>query len=125
MKIMMAQETWDLFKSELTKQGFSLRRLNDDTRQLKYSDDVFKLDKIKEWMKQNHSEMKLEDIDHESMLWLIDCYIEDNIPTQFVNEDGDGDWYDETYDMWYAAFEYAVLFDKIIDWEVRDTMGLI
>ena len=40
---MMAQETWDLFKSELTKQGFSLRRLNDDTRQLKHSDDVFKL----------------------------------------------------------------------------------
>lgn len=122
---MMAQETWDLFKSELMKQGFSLRRLNDDTRQLKYSDDVFKLDKIKEWMKQKHSDMKLEDIDHEAMLWLIDCYIEDNIPTQFVNEDGDGDWYDETYDMWYAAFEYAVLFDKIIDWEVRDTMGLI
>lgn len=122
---MMAQETWDLFKSELTKQGFSLRRLNDDTRQLKYSDDVFKLDKIKEWMKQEHSDMKLEDIDHEAMLWLIDCYIEDNIPTQFVNEDGDGDWYDETYDMWYEAFEYAVLFDKIIDWEVRDTMGLI
>lgn len=122
---MMAQETWDLFKSELTKQGFSLRRLNDDTRQLKYSDDVFKLDKIQEWMKQKHSDMKLEDMDHESMLWLIDCYIEDNIPTQFVNEDGDGDWYDETYDMWYAAFEYAVLFDKIIDWEVRDTMGLI
>lgn len=122
---MMAQETWDLFKSELTKQGFSLRRLNDDTRQLKYSDDVFKLDKIKEWMKQEHSDMKLEDIDHESMLWLIDCYIEDNIPTQFVNEDGDGDWYDETYDMWYAAFEYAVLFDKIIDWEVRDMMDLI
>lgn len=122
---MMAQETWDLFKSELTKQGFSLRRLNDDTRQLKYSDDVFKLDKIQEWMKQEHSDMKLEDIDHESMLWLIDCYIEDNIPTQFVNEDGDGDWYDETYDMWYAAFEYAVLFDKIIDWEVRDMMDLI
>lgn len=122
---MMAQETWDLFKSELTKQGFSLRRLNDDTRQLKYSDDVFKLDKIQEWMKQKHSDMKLEDIDHEAMLWLIDCYIEDNIPTQFVNEDGDGDWYDETYDIWYAAFEYAVLFDKIIDWEVRDTMGLI
>lgn len=122
---MMTQETWDLFKSELTKQGFSLRRLNDDTRQLKYSDDVFKLDKIQEWMKQEHSDMKLEDIDHESMLWLIDCYIEDNIPTQFVNEDGDGDWYDETYDMWYAAFEYAVLFDKIIDWEVRDMMDLI
>lgn len=122
---MMAQGTWDLFKSELTKQGFSLRRLNDDTRQLKYSDDVFKLDKIKEWMKQEHSDMKLEDVDHEAMLWLIDCYIEDNIPTQFVNEDGDGDWYDETYDMWYAAFEYAVLFDKIIDWEVRDMMDLI
>lgn len=122
---MRAQETWDLFKSELTKQGFSLRRLNDDTRQLKYSDDVFKLDKIKEWMKQKHSDMKLEDIDHEAMLWLIDCYIEDNIPTQFVNENGDGDWYDETYDMWYAAFEYAVLFDKIIDWEVRDMMDLI
>ena len=122
---MMAQETWDLFKSELTKQGFSLRRLDDNTRQLKYSDDVFKLDKIKEWMKQKHSDMKLEDIDHEAMLWLIDCYIEDNIPTQFVNENGDGDWYDETYDMWYAAFEYAVLFDKIIDWEVRDMMDLI
>lgn len=122
---MMAQETWDLFKSELTKQGFSLRRLDDNTRQLKYSDDVFKLDKIKEWMKQKHSDMKLEDIDHEAMLWLIDCYIEDNIPTQFVNEDGDGDWYDETYDMWYEAFEYAVLFDKIIDWEVRDMMDLI
>lgn len=121
----MAQETWDLFKSELTKQGFSLRRLNDDTRQLKYSDDVFKLDKIQEWMKQEHSDMKLEDVDHEAMLWLIDCYIEDNIPTQFVNENGDGDWYDETYDMWYAAFEYAVLFDKIIDWEVRDMMDLI
>lgn len=122
---MMAQETWDLFKSELTKQGFSLRRLNDDTRQLKYSDDVFKLDEIKEWMKQKHSDMKLEDIDHETMLWLIDLYIEGNIPTQFVNEDGDGDWYDETYDMWYEAFEYAVLFDKIIDWEVRNIMGLI
>lgn len=122
---MMAQETWDLFKSELTKQGFSLRRLNDDTRQLKYSDDVFKLDKIKEWMKQKHSDMKLEDVDHEAMLWLIDCYIEDNIPTQFVDEDGNGDWYDETYDMWYEAFEYAVLFDKIIDWEVRDMMDLI
>ena len=122
---MMAQETWDLFKSELTKQGFSLRRLNDNTRQLKYSDDVFKLDTIRKWMEQKHSDMKLEDIDHEAMLWLIDCYIEDNIPTQFVNEDGDGDWYDETYDMWYEAFEYAVLFDKIIDWEVRNTMGLI
>ena len=122
---MMAQETWDLFKSELTKQGFSLRRLNDNTRQLKYSDDVFKLDVIRKWMEQKHSDMKLEDVDHEAMLWLIDCYIEDNIPTQFVNEDGDGDWYDETYDMWYAAFEYAVLFDKIIDWEVRNTMGLI
>lgn len=122
---MMAQETWDLFKSELTKQGFSLRRLNDNTRQLKYSDDVFKLDVIRKWMEQKHSDMKLEDIDHEGMLWLIDCYIEDNVPTQFVNEDGDGDWYDETYDMWYAAFEYAVLFDKIIDWEVRNTMGLI
>ena len=122
---MMAQETWDLFKSELTKQGFSLRRLNDNTRQLKYSDDVFKLDVIKKWMERKHSDMKLEDIDHETMLWLIDCYIEDNVPTQFVNEDGDGDWYDETYDMWYAAFEYAVLFDKIIDWEVRNTMGLI
>lgn len=122
---MMAQETWDLFKSELTKQGFSLRRLNDNTRQLKYSDDVFKLDVIRKWMEQKHSDMKLEDIDHETMLWLIDCYIEDNVPTQFVNEDGDGDWYDETYDMWYAAFEYAVLFDKIIDWEVRNTMGLI
>lgn len=122
---MMAQETWDLFKSELTKQGFSLRRLNDNTRQLKYSDDVFKLDVIRKWMEQKHSDMKLEDIDHEAMLWLIDCYIEDNIPTQFVNEDGDGDWYDETYDMWYEAFEYAVLFDKIIDWEVRNTMGLI
>lgn len=122
---MMAQETWDLFKSELTKQGFSLRRLNDNTRQLKYSDDVFKLDIIRKWVGQRHSDMKLEDIDHETMLWLIDCYIEDNVPTQFVNEDGDGDWYDETYDMWYAAFEYAVLFDKIIDWEVRNTMGLI
>ena len=122
---MMAQETWDLFKSELTKQGFSLRRLNDNTRQLKYSDDVFKLDVIRKWMEQKHSDMKLEDVDHEAMLWLIDCYIEDNIPTQFVNEDGDGDWYDETYDMWYEAFEYAVLFDKIIDWEVRNTMGLI
>ena len=122
---MMAQETWDLFKSELTKQGFSLRRLNDNTRQLKYSDDVFKLDVIRKWMEQKHSDMKLEDIDHEAMLWLIDCYIEDNVPTQFVNEDGDGDWYDETYDMWYAAFEYAVLFNKIIDWEVRNTMGLI
>lgn len=122
---MMAQETWDLFKSELTKQGFSLRRLNDNTRQLKYSDDVFKLDVIRKWMEQKHSDMKLEDIDHEAMLWLIDCYIEDNVPTQFVNEDGDGDWYDETYDMWYEAFEYAVLFDKIIDWEVRNTMGLI
>lgn len=121
----MAQETWDLFKSELTKQGFSLRRLNDDTRQLKYSDDVFKLDKIQEWMKQKHSDMKLEDMDHESMLWLIDCYIEDNIPTQFVNEDGDGDWYDETYDMWYAAFEYATIWDKIIDWEVMDELDLI
>lgn len=122
---MMAQETWDLFKYELTKQGFSLRRLNDNTRQLKYSDDVFKLDVIRKWMEQKHSDMKLEDVDHEAMLWLIDCYIEDNVPTQFVNEDGDGDWYDETYDMWYAAFEYAVLFDKIIDWEVRNTMGLI
>ena len=122
---MMAQETWDLFKSELTKQGFSLRRLNDNTRQLKYSDDVFKLDVIRKWMEQKHSDMKLEDIGHEAMLWLIDCYIEDNVPTQFVNEDGDGDWYDETYDMWYEAFEYAVLFDKIIDWEVRNTMGLI
>ena len=122
---MMAQETWDLFKSELTKQGFSLRRLNDNTRQLKYSDDVFKLDAIRKWMEQKHSDMKLEDVDHETMLWLIDCYIEDNVPTQFVNEDGDGDWYDETYDMWYEAFEYAVLFDKIIDWEVRNTMGLI
>ena len=121
----MAQETWGLFKSELTKQGFSLRRLNDDTRQLKHSDDVFKLDVIKKWMEQKHPDMQLEDIDHEAMLWLIDCYIEDNIPTQFVNEDGDGDWYDETYDMWYAAFEYAVLFEKIIDWEVRNTMGLI
>ena len=122
---MMAQETWDLFKSELTKQGFSLRRLNDNTRQLKYSDDVFELDVIRKWMERKHSDMKLEDVDHETMLWLIDCYIEDNVPTQFVNEDGDGDWYDETYDMWYAAFEYAVLFDKIIDWEVRNTMGLI
>lgn len=122
---MMAQGTWDLFKSELTKQGFSLRRLNDDTRQLKYSDDVFKLDVIKKWMEQKHSDMKLEDVDHETMLWLIDLYMEGNIPTQFVDENGDGDWYDETYDLWYDAFEYAVLFDKIIDWEVRDTMGLI
>lgn len=122
---MMTQGTWDLFKSELTKQGFSLRRLNDDTRQLKHSDDVFKLDKIKEWMKQKHSDMKLEDIDHETMLWLVDLYIEDNVPTQFVNEEGDGDWYDETYDLWYDAFEYATIWDKIIDWEVRDELNLI
>lgn len=121
----MTQGTWDLFKSELTKQGFSLRRLNDDTRQLKYSDDVFKLDKIEEWMKQKHSDMKLEDIDHETMLWLIDLYMEENIPTQFVNEEGDGDWYDETYDLWYDAFEYATIWDKIIDWEVMDELDLI
>lgn len=122
---MMTQETWDLFKSELEKQGFSLRRLDDKERDLRRSDDVFKLDVIKKWMEEKHSDMKLEDADHETMLWLIDLYIEGNIPTQFVNEDGDGDWYDETYDMWYAAFEYAVLFDKIIDWKVRDEMGLI
>jgi hypothetical protein len=121
----MTQETWDLFKSELTKQEFSLRRLNDDTRQLKYSDDVFKLDVIKKWMEQEHPDMKLEDIDHETMLWLVDLYIEDNVPTQFVNEEGDGDWYDETYDLWYDAFEYATIWDKIIDWEVRDELGLI
>lgn len=122
---MMAQETWDLFKSELTKQGFSLRRLDDNTRQLKHSDDVFKLDVIKKWMEQKHPDMKLEDIDHETMLWLIDLYMEENIPTQFVNEEGDGDWYDETYDLWYDAFEYATIWDKIIDWEVRDELGLI
>ena len=122
---MMTPGTWDLFKSELTKQGFSLKRLNDDTRQLKHSDDVFKLDVIKEWMKQKHSDMNLEDIDHETMLWLIDLYMEENIPTQFVNEEGDGDWYDETYDLWYDAFEYATIWDKIIDWEVMDELDLI
>lgn len=121
----MTERAWDLFKSELEKQGFSLRRLDNKERGLRRSDDVFKLDVIKKWMKEKHSDMKLEDADHETMLWLIDLYIEGNIPTQFVNEDGDGDWYDETYDMWYAAFEYAVLFDKIIDWEVRDELSLI
>ena len=69
--------------------------------------------------------MKLEDVDHETMLWLIDLYMEENIPTQFVNEEGDGDWYDETYDLWYDAFEYATIWDKIIDWEVRDELNLI
>lgn len=117
---MATRKSWYQFKSELEEQGFSLRRLDDREEDLRYSDDIYKFDYIKEWMKKKHSDIKLEDIDHETMLWLVDCYIEDNVPKQFVNEEGDGDWYDETYDMWYDAFEYATLFRKIIDWEVPE-----
>ena len=126
---MMRQETWYLFKSELIKQGFSpIRldiRLDDKERNLRYSDDVFAVDIIDKWMKKRHPEMKLESIDHETMMWLTDVYMQMNVPTNDVDEDGEPDWTLETYDMWYERFEYKTLFDKYIDWKVRDELDLI
>lgn len=112
---MVSKELWEKFKDEITKCGFSERRLDDPTRDMKRSDDIFLMGYIEDWIAGKYPDINLEGCDYESAVDLTRMYLEDNVKPQLTDEDGCPEWYDETKDIWFDAMEYAIIFSKYVD----------
>ena len=106
---------WNEFKESVRKAGFSTIRLDDEKRDLKQSDDIFKLDAVEKYLTTD----QLEELSYIDIIDMANLYVEEKIPPQLKDEDGNDDWYDETYEMWQNAFEYAALFHRLIEFEVE------
>lgn len=106
---------WNEFKESVRKAGFSTIRLDDEKRDLKQSDDIFKLDVVEKYLATD----QLEELSYIDIMDMANSYVEEKILSQLKDEDGSDDWYDETYEMWQSAFEYAALFNRLIAFEVE------
>lgn len=120
---MVSKESWEKFKDEIAKCGFSERRLDDTTRDIKRSDDIFLMGYVENWIGRKYPDMKLEECDCESAAYLATMYLEDNVKPQLTDEDGYPEWYDETRGMWFDAMEYAIIFSKYVDFIVMEGFG--
>lgn len=120
---MMSKESWEKFKNEIVKCGFSERRLDDTTRDMKRSDDIFRMEYIENWIDGKRPDIRLEECDYESAIHLARIYLEDNVEPQLIGEDGCPEWYEETEEMWFDAMEYAIIFNKYVDFIVMEEFG--
>lgn len=111
----MSRNNWEAFKDSVKEAGFSTDRLDDENRDLKSSDDIYKIDSVEDYLGVD----KLETLTREEIMDAASRYVEENIPPQDTSEFGDPMWYDETYDIWKSAFEYAALFNRYIAFLAR------
>lgn len=111
----MSREQWEAFKESIKEAGFSMDRLDDENRDLKLSDDIYKIDYAENYLGVEN----LETLTREEIMDAASRYVEENIPSQDTSEFGDPMWYDETYDMWKSTFEYTALFNRYISFLVE------
>lgn len=112
---MLNTNQWNEFKESVQKAGFLTNRLDDENRDLKRSDSIFKLDIVEKFL----TTEQLETLSLEEIIGSAERYIYKNIKPQFKDKDGNDEWYDETYYLWYDAFEYAALFHRLTAFEVE------
>ena len=106
-------EQFKEFAEELKNQGFPVNRLDFVNRDIEDSNDIYKFDIVKKYLRgANMEEMNAEEVH----LAAIN-YVEENIPEQYPDEDIK--YSDETYDMWISAFTYTVMFWKLICKELK------
>lgn len=112
---MLNTNEWNEFKESVRKAGFPLNMLDDERRDLRLSDAPV-------WMKYAEDYLtteKLETLTNEEITDVSVEYVEENIKPQLKDEEGNDDWYDETYEMWLDIFQYAALFHRLIAFEVE------
>lgn len=106
---------WNEFKESVRKAGFSLDMLDDERRGLRLSDNIV-------WMKYAEDYLtaeKLETFTNEEITDASMEYIKENVKPQLKDEEGNDDWYDETYEMWLDIFQYTALFHRLVAFEVE------
>lgn len=112
---MLNTNEWNEFKESVREAGFPLDMLDDERRGLRLSDKPV-------WMKYAEDYLtteKLETFTNEEITDASMEYIKENIKPQLKDEEGNDDWYDETYEMWLDIFQYTALFHRLIAFEVE------
>lgn len=110
----MKREDWERFKEQTVAAGFNTRRFDDEKMELKRSDDIFRMKNVEGYL----SKEVLETGSYEDIMYAAESYVKEYVKPQFVNDEGEDDWYDETFEMWCDAFEYTALFYRCIDFSV-------
>lgn len=112
---MLSTNEWNEFKESVQKAGFPLDMLDDERRGLRPSGNIV-------WMKYAENYLtteKLETFTNEEITDASIEYIKENVKPQLKDEEGNDDWYDETYEMWLDIFQYAALFHRLVAFEVE------
>lgn len=113
--MMLNTNQWNEFKESVREAGFPLDMLDDERRGLRLSGNIV-------WMKYAENYLtteKLETFTNEEITGASTEYIKENVKPQLKDEEGNDDWYDETYEMWLDIFQYAALFHRLIAFEVE------
>lgn len=116
----MSWEDYSRFKKWMLDRGFPEWRFDDYNRDIKYSDDVFEAEKIKDEM---YWEAK-EKMTREELAEFVHLWVEENIEPEY-DEDGEPFWYDETYEYWERIFEYDVIASSYVSFEIDNELGLL
>ena len=111
---MLNTNEWNEFKESVRKAGFPLDMLDDKNRGIKNSTPLF-MDYAEDYL----GVEKLERMSNEEICLASVVYVEENIDPQLKDEDGNDDWYDETYEMWRNAFQYSALLHRLVAFEVE------
>lgn len=117
---LMNWEDYKTFKEEMLRRGFPAWRFDDINRDIRYSDDVFLIGRIEDVIPRDTKEK----ITKEELVEFVVGWVEETFEPEF-DEEGEPFWYDETYDEWIRIFEYDVLLNAYVDFEVRNELGLI
>lgn len=111
---MLNTNQWNEFKESVLKAGFPLDMLDDENREIKRRGALF-MDYAEDYL----GTEKLETMNNEEVCLASKVYVEETIDPQLKDEDGNDDWYDETYEMWRESFQYSALFHRLIAFEVE------
>lgn len=112
---MLNTNQWNEFKESVREAGFPLDMLDDERRDLRLSDKQV-------WMQYVENYLTVEELETLTNEEITDAsmeYIKEHVKPQLKDEEGNDDWYDETYEMWLDIFQYAALFHRLVAFEVE------